>query len=56
MATDALPEQSSSEIDPDESPFELQPIDGLPLTTAEKAELERVLQQFDRERAATGGR
>jgi len=27
---------------------------GLPLTKAEKTELERVIQRFDRERAATG--
>lgn len=54
MTTDALPEQPTSELDPTSSPFELQPIEGLPLTTAEKAELDHVLQQYDRERAAAG--
>lgn len=53
MATDAQPEQSS-DVDPDASPFELQPIDGLPLTEPEKAALDQVLQRYDRERAAAG--
>ena len=52
MATDPSAEHSSSGVDPGESPFELQAVEGLPLTKAEKAELERVLQQYDRERAA----
>jgi hypothetical protein len=53
MATDAQPEQSS-DVDPAASPFELQSIEGLPLTEREKALLEQVLQRYDRERAATG--
>lgn len=53
MATDAHPEQPS-DADLDASPFELQSIDGLPLTEPEKAVLEQVLQRYDRERAAAG--
>ncbi|MBA2460980.1 MAG: hypothetical protein H0V45_04305 [Actinobacteria bacterium] len=54
MATDAKHEQPSADVDPDASPFDLQSIEGLPLTKAEKTELERVIQRYDRERAATG--
>jgi hypothetical protein len=39
-------------VDPDESPFEVPPIEGLPLTTLERENLRRVIEEFDRERAA----
>lgn len=40
-------------INPDESPFELQPIEGLPLTRKEREELRRTIREFDRERATS---
>ncbi len=40
-------------VDPNASPFELQAIDGLPLTKAERAEAAEIIAEFDRERAAT---
>ena len=36
--------------DPDASPFELQPIEGLPLTSEERRELSSALQQLDLDR------
>lgn len=42
-------------IDPDESPFELHEISGFPLTREERAELRRIIEEFDRERANAGG-
>ena len=42
-------------IDPNESPFELHEISGLPLTREERAELREIIEEFDRERANAGG-
>ena len=39
-------------IELDESPFELQPVEGLPLTKAERTELKRMIDRLDDERAA----
>ncbi len=44
-------EQAAVGVDPNESPFELQPIEGLPLTKDERAELYRMLAELERERA-----
>ena len=48
---DARARSRSADIDPNESPFELQPIEGLPLTDAEREELRHFLAELDAERA-----
>ena len=52
MATDEHVERPPTQIDPNESPFELPPIEGLPLTAPERENLRRMIEEFDRERAA----
>ncbi len=52
MATDEHAERPPTEVDPNESPFELPPIEGLPLTTTEREHLRTVIEELDRERAA----
>lgn len=52
MATDEQVGRPPTQVDPTESPFELPPIEGLPLTTSEREDLRRVIEEFDRERAA----
>jgi hypothetical protein len=44
-------EEGILELDLDESPFELQPIEGLPLTDEERREAERFLAELARERS-----
>jgi hypothetical protein len=41
-------------IDPNASPFEAPPVEALPLTKQERADLKRILAEFARERAADG--
>ena len=53
MATDETRDVVPEGVDPNSSPFELQSVEGLPLTKDERAELKRILEQYDRERAAT---
>ncbi len=50
MATER-PKGIAADVDSNASPFELQPIDGLPLTKAERIELARMLAALERERA-----
>jgi hypothetical protein len=52
MATDKQIERPPTQADPDESPFELPPIEGLPLTAPEREDLRRVIEEFHCERAA----
>jgi hypothetical protein len=52
MATETH-EETIPEVDPDESPFELQAIDGLPLTDEERREAKRFLAELERERTST---
>jgi hypothetical protein len=53
MATEAR-EETTPTPDPYESPFELQDIEGLPLTDVERAEAEHLLAALDRERTSRG--
>jgi len=46
---------ATTQFDPNASPFELQPIEGLPLTDAERAHLAGILDDFARERVVIGG-
>ena len=52
MATDERIQRPPPQVDPDESPFEVPPIEGLPLTALERENLRRVIEEFDRERTA----
>jgi hypothetical protein len=52
MATE-IRDEAIAEVDPDESPFELQAIEGLPLTDEERREAERFLAELERERSGT---
>ncbi len=52
MATEQQHEPEHLEVELDESPFELQPIEGLPLTKSERTELKRIIDRLDDERAA----
>jgi hypothetical protein len=56
MAIDEKRDVPVPEPDPDESPFELQPIEGLPLTEEERGTIRQIIEQFDRERAAAASR
>lgn len=53
MAADRPELKKPAEVDLDASPFELQAIEGLPLTKTERAELARVIAELDRVRGAT---
>jgi hypothetical protein len=56
MATERRNAHVPEGIDPDASPFEAPPVEGLPLTKEERAELKRALAEFDRRRAAADER
>ena len=52
MAPGEQIKQPPTQVTPDESPFELPPIEGLPLTAPEREDLRRVIEEFHRDRAA----
>ena len=54
MATDELQQAPPEGVDPDESPFEVQAIEGLPFDddSEEARAIHEVIEQADRERAA----
>ena len=54
MATDELQQAPPEGVDPDESPFEVQAIEGLPFDddSEEARAIHKVIEQADRERAA----
>ena len=52
MATDETHRFVPAGVDPDASPFEAQPVEGLPLTDDERAEISEAIEQWDRERTA----
>ena len=54
MATTETPDRHPSEPNPDESPFELAPIEGIPFSkdSEEARAIREVIEQADRERAA----
>jgi hypothetical protein len=53
MATDELHEKPADGVDPEESPFEIQAIEGLPFDddSEEAQAIREVIDQADRERA-----
>ena len=52
MAAESRSEEPPAELDLNSSPFELQEVEGLPLTKEQRLALRQLIAKFDRERDA----